>query len=259
MSRAAYLTGIAAALALAAGALGAAETGAPDANWTYPVWLSPVLDLESIDKIDARLARPLEAFARIGVAREDVKGARVEVRNCLNLRELAAEGYRPDAGEDAYMLGIQKTTCDALRMLKAAKPARLSYVRLFVLNGAALNHLPARIDPSIACRADGRLPGGDLSLMSWREFQGGVEVASGRPGPLAITLRDDGEMTVRAGKAEVTFEILARGDLDGDGYEDLLMRVSRDVSRAAPGTAAVFMLTRDGPDGMLRVVDDRCR
>ena len=58
------------------------------------------------------------------------------------------------------------------------------------------------------------------------------------------------EVPTTAGNFQIRF--LAGGDFDGDGLDDVL--VKREILADHP-EAAVFVLSRDGPDAPLRVVE----
>ena len=70
------------------------------------------------------------------------------------------------------------------------------------------------------------------------------------PSALEITDERTLEVPITAGTLRIRF--LAGGDFDGDGLDDVL--VKRDVPSDHP-EAAVFILSRNGPDAPLRVVE----
>jgi hypothetical protein len=229
-----------------------------DAGFTYPVWLSPALEMGSLAEIESRLARQMDTDERIEVTRNGAAASRQPARNCNSMLTLAAQGYKPDAGVDNYLYVIQKTTCDAIVLLRQARPGRQSYVRTFTLSEVALRYLPARIDPSAACGGDGKPAAADLNTTSWRDYFANDGNGGGSRSRLNVAVRNQSEMTVKLPNAEITFELLARADLNDDGYEDLIVRVSRDLSATVTGAATVFVMARDTPDGLLRVLDERC-
>lgn len=248
---------LAAAIASALACGHAAAQQSPETP-AFPIWLAPALELKSQAEIDTRLNRAFEPEERIKLTRNAADKTGQEPRNCASLSTLAADGYRPQAGVETYLYYILKTTCDAVGLVRAMRPSKQSYVNNLVLNEAALRVLPARIDLSVACGTDGRLPGAEFSAMSWHDYSSSQNGGVAALGKLDVAVRNNFEITVKSAISETTFEILARGDLDFDGVEDLLVRVSRDLSGSAPGAAAIFMLTRDTPDGVLRLLDDRC-
>ena len=256
MKRRLLVAALALGMALGEATVAVAQGRDESASVPYPIWLSPSLDIKSFSEIEARLDRPLDSDERVEVTRNGVASSRQPARTCNQMLSLAAQGYKPDAGVDSYLYAIQKTTCEAVTMLRRVQPAKDSLVRTFVMSEIALRFLPARIDPSVTCGSDGRWPGGDLTSTPWRDYYG-FEGVGGRGRPV-VTVRNQSEMQVKTAAAEMTFELLARGDFNGDGYEDLIVRASRDLSGASPGVANVFVMTREVPDAILRLVDDRC-
>jgi hypothetical protein len=95
-------------------------------------------------------------------------------------------------------------------------------LRDFVLDGAAIELLPEDLW-SISADAD----------------------------PSALEIDDERTLEVRTAEGTRQIRFLAGGDFDGDGLDDVL--VKREVLSDHP-EAAVFVLSRDGPDAPLRVV-----
>jgi len=49
--------------------------------------------------------------------------------------------------------------------------------------------------------------------------------------------------------------VLARGDVTGDGIEDMLLLSNGGATEGTYGDSRLYLLTRDGPDAVLRAVD----
>ena len=91
---------VSAALALILSGATRSEAGEP-----YPIWWSPALEVESIDKVEERLARPLWED---GEGIEVFKGGRdtaprAVMNTCHSMLALRAQGYEPP-GYRPYML-----------------------------------------------------------------------------------------------------------------------------------------------------------
>jgi hypothetical protein len=149
-------------------------------------------------------------------------GEMVEVpaKSCQTLKKMLKRGYRLTAGHRFHVSVI--ADCRALELLRDAQAAKASHLRDFVLDMAAADLLPY-----------------DLWTVSADAESSGLKITDER------TL----EVPITAGTLRMRF--LAGGDFNGDGLDDVL--VKREVLADHP-EAAVFVLSRDGPDGPLRVV-----
>ena len=82
-------------LAAAALALGCAGAGRAAEEGPYPIWWSPLLELESLDRIDARLDRETWPGANDFMVYKEVGGERVGaiMDTCAKTIELSDAGY----------------------------------------------------------------------------------------------------------------------------------------------------------------------
>ena len=150
-------------------------------------------------------------------------GEMVEVpaKSCRTLKKMLKRGYRLTADYRPHVSVI--ADCRALELLQIAQSAQASHLRDFVLDGAAIELLPQ-----------------DLWSISADADPSALEIADER------TL----EVPITAGTRQIRF--LAGGDFNGDGLDDVL--VKRETLAGHP-EAAVFVLSRNGPDDPLRVVE----
>ncbi len=114
-----------------AGPVLAAEDG------LYPVWWSGELELESLDQVDQRLRRNLWPDIPEGLKLYKKQGdghVTAQARNCESLIRLSEEGYYGGGSPDIYVQYYQLSVCQAVALLGQAKPARVSYLRVFVPN-----------------------------------------------------------------------------------------------------------------------------
>ena len=250
---------------------------------SYPVKLNPRLGLASVDDaaIEVRLDQPIPASeamlppAEYVKFRDDwrtIKGPydelvvdRVKPTSCTQLIALVDAGYVP-WNEPVYL-----DDCTALRLLRRARPARESYVRDFVMSAEAVDFLPAMLDTSDL--ADRRCQAyiANRRGVPWSVFDKIVKVHVIHDSALTVWTEyrdgrfenDDGSYIIAGGWTHV--DIMAWGDLNGDGVENLLIVASSNPVTWRPTLGnysihgatygKVFVLTRDAPGAVLRVID----
>jgi hypothetical protein len=115
----------------------------------YPVWWSPVLELDSLDHVEQRLDRRLWKDDDLGLEMKvHVDGRRLSAyaNSCRMLEKLLAEGFYAATGQGYKSQLWHIAKCSAIELLGQAKPARTSFVRDFVLNADVLYSMPAPPD-----------------------------------------------------------------------------------------------------------------
>jgi hypothetical protein len=230
-------------LATSLSAAAAAEDG------PFPVWWSPILELDSLDAIDARLARELWEGDSEGLPLIKSDGDTLtEVRavNCVELERLAEEGYEGRGSHGYWLRQYQQAVCGAIALLKQAAPARESFLRDFRLDEDAIHVLPAMVDISPSCD------------MFCRQ-----RVANERRIPLSVfepvfrvTVTSDEEIEIRTVGFETDLTILARGDFNADGLDDMLVLASGGATEGTGAWADIFLLTREATGAVLTVLEE---
>ena len=214
----------------------------------YPVWWSPVLELESLDAVDARLERSFRPDDPKGVPLIRSEGdtfAEIWAANCIELETLIEQGYESVGGPGHWLKQYQQSLCYVIEMLKTALPAKQSFLQDFELDVETVNYLPAMVYLSPSCD------------MLCREA-----VANDRRIPLQrfhdtllVRILNDTEMIFWAIDWRVRLLILARADFNRDGLEDMLVLSSGGSITGTGAWADIFLLTRYGPHKVLHVVD----
>ncbi len=233
---------------LVAGLLSVAPPSRAAEQGPYPIWWSPSLELESLDKIDQRLARdiyPGEEGFRVHVGLGG-KRRTVLANDCAELRALERESGGAVTSPDISLEFIFEENCLALETLKRARPADRSHVRDFALNAAALAYLPAMVTPGASCDWMCRLYVANERRIPLTEFVTGL---------LRATLKNDHEFEIETDLDTTRVEILARADFNFDGLEDLLVHVFSKAKEGGWGARELFVMTREAPDAVLRVMD----
>jgi hypothetical protein len=233
-------------LASAAPAPAAAEEfeGGPP----HPVWWSPMLELDSLEAIDARLARhiwpgddeglPLAKWD--GEIREEASAV-----NCIELERLVAAGFSGISSNDFGLQLLNQALCRGIEALGRAQPAETSYLRDFVLDEEAIHLLPAMAKISPSC-----------------DYQCRQRVANERRIPLSrfepviqVIVKSEEQIRIRTIDWVSIVTILGRGDFNGDGVDDLLVLINGGSMSGTWGGAELYLLSRDAPSAILFVVE----
>ena len=217
------------------------------AEEAYPVWWSPKLELDSLDQVEARLHRDLWSGDSEGmnpVVGGSPDGQQAQARNCAALIELSEAGYQGPGNPENKVRLLNLAYCRAIALLGRAKPARISHLRDFVMNKAALDYLPALVNLYPSCEFICYAVEANERGNSFTKFET----------PLAVDVESDEEMTVWTGAWMAILTVLARGDVTGDGIDDLLLLSNGGATEGTYGASLLFLLTRDGPDAVLRVI-----
>ncbi len=240
---------IALACTLALGLSGASAEDGP-----YPVWWSPVLELDSLDHIDARLEREIWPGDAEGLPLAKTEGEtrkEVSASNCLELERWVREGYH-GIGSNGFALQLyNQALCRSIEMMRRAEPAERSFLHDFRLDEDSIHVLPALVNVGPPCELWCRQSLANHRRISLSRFEPVTGVA----------VKSDEEIKVWTIEWVAILTILARGDFNGDGLDDLLMLANTGGTVGTWGGADTFVLTRDAPGAVLTVQaqgSDRC-
>lgn len=231
-------------LALATPAL-AEDTGAEP---PIPVWWSPVLELDSLEAIDARLARALwsgndEGMPLIKVEEGNVTEA--SAANCIELKSLVKDGFHGAGSNGRAVVQYHLSVCRAMELLQRATPARQSFIRNFAFDLTTVDILPAMVDLSPSC-----------------DFICREVVANERRIPLSrfhdirlVQIISETEMVYWSEDRKIRLLVLAQADLSADGVEDLLLLSSGGSISGTGSWAELFLISRSEPDQVLWIMN----
>ena len=212
----------------------------------YPVWWSPVLELDSIEAIDARLARALWLEYDDGMPLIKIEGDEredVSADNCIELRKFDEQGYFGAGSHDQWVQQYLLAHCRAIEWMRRARPAKRSFLRDFVLDEEAIHVLPALVDISPSCDYRCRQLVADERRIPLSQFE-----------PVfRVTVTSTEEIEIRTLGAETDLSILARGDFNDDGLDDLLLLASSGATEGTWGGAEIYLLSRGTPGAVLGV------
>ena len=194
------------------------------------------------------------------------------VDTCNMRRGLFEEGYFAEAPQqysEVYLWAM----CDALEKLATVRPAQQSFVRNFVFDRNAMDLLPGIVGGAESCSFLCRLKRDNEKGITWTQLEDSLfkrytrEDSSAQVSSVVRSIRvkdnktatimienvqeipiDDEKTTVWSYSVDrSSLEILAYGDFNQDGVEDMLMR--------RQGARNIYVLTRDTPGGVFYVLN----
>lgn len=216
----------------------------------YPIWWSPVLELESLEKIDERLERKFWAHGDgIPVVKGDWPGdTEAFIDSCASYDRLTNEGYYASNNLNDKVLMFNSSFCHALDMLANAKLSLISYVGDITLSPGIVDYLPAMVESGKSCDMQCRLVDANVRCVPWSKF--GVSRLDASKFK-SIDVLNQYKMDVTTDTTSVTLEIMARADFNDDGTEDILLWINETALGGTWGSTNVIALTRDTADGVL--------
>ena len=264
----------------------------------YPVWWSPELGFESLELIDVEFHRKFPRGQQFHLEKHDRKatktdilrdearpelGYRLSFKNmnveerwieyCDSLIEWTGKGFDVDR-ESRYwvhilsMRAIYSPRCYALLALKQAGPAKASYLRDFVFGQDVMTYIPSMIAMGWDCGSLHSFLKENREGVSWLDYF--AELYKKYDYRHVITVLDENTVYVdllyrensdhpESVTGTIKLTIYGRGDFNGDGLDDLLIKWDR-VPRLRYGdptviTSVLYVATRSKSDDVLRVVD----
>ncbi len=215
----------------------------------YPIWWSPVLELDSIEGIDARLERhiwpgddeglPLAKWD--GEIREDASAV-----NCIELERLVAAGFEGIGSNGFGLQLLNQALCRGIEGMRRAQPAETSYLRDFVLDEEAIHLLPAMVTAIGSC---------DFLCRQWVANERRIPLSRFEP-VIKVTVTSDEEVRIRTIDWVSIVTMLGRGDFNGDGLDDLLVLANSGSMSGTWSGAELYLLSRDAADAVLFVAEE---
>jgi len=226
----------------------AATPPAPPSAATAPeptkVSWSSELKLPSLAGIDAALAEPLRDSWEVILHDKSVR----PVKTCKDVLAVAKVEFDlpPDHSSDSdwNSLVSQSIRCFALDALKSAKPASASYLRWFTFNRAGIGKLPAGFSLAILEDEAKQIAKAEKACKPWGKYDPQLKVK--------VDGTNDGAVDANGWAGRVT--LYARGDLDGDGNEDLMLYRYGQVEGGGATDETVFIVTQTSAKGCPRII-----
>ncbi len=208
----------------------------------YPVQYSPRLNLSSATEIDQSLK---SAFTE-GIAHP------AGVDNCGQLLDKCGSFSQGDCGGQSSSASdrdvqAQKSTtvsCLILWEMRHATPSTTSHVAKLKWDEHILPLLPPQLAINVSDESLGKAKLAATRGEGWPDFD--KSVTASNDGPDQIVVQGDGfvERVILWG----------RGDLNGDGIQDLLVQSLDTLAGGSYRNTRLFILTRKTPGGKLTVV-----
>ena len=208
-------------------------------------------ELEFLDGVSIAELRPTEArrFLDIplrlgaelpeGLELEDASGAFRRVRTCREYREATEAGYHPYSTFAIKMAAFFQTALGILAALEACRPSAKSYIDDPRIGLCDIHLVPASCLPIVGEAGDGSALGNDtIAQLVERGFA-------------KITSTGSYHVEVELGGVRYSLREMLRADLNGDGFEDILVSA---YARAVGGTlglgVAPWPMTRLSSDAL---------
>jgi hypothetical protein len=157
----------------------------------------------------------------------------VELNSCASLFQYENEQLEPVQSFEYSALKSIEVACAALRLASTMQPSNHSYIRGFHFEKGAVEKLPNQLAMVISSAERKRLDA-DPNIKIWADVELVISVASEAADIFSVKV-PGGSHTLR---------VLARGDTNGDGLEDLLLRDDQSVDEGSYSASKLYVLTK---------------
>ena len=222
-----------------------ASPASPKSAVGADIWLSPDLGLSGNKSINAALSEPLEDNYTITLGTAPHQTTAI-LHNCKDYLHVEKSSYDAGPAVVSNVLHYEGARCDALDLLRSARPALHPAFYDFSFKHILSKDLPA-----------------SLALLVNEEQQQLAERIDRRGGSIvdlekvALHPRGPYEAELVATDWTATLTVLARADFLGDGNEELLIRRNVAAIGGTLRSTTVFLLARSLPAARLRIVTTR--
>lgn len=166
--------------------------------------------------------------------------------SCSDYLEVADRRVSTAYGGTTWMIfQARALDCRAAMLTLAAQPAAISHLRALAFDEDLPDHLPWQV-AMIFSGTEAERIGAERPDATWRQalFEPLTDVSS--CGPHCGSYGDPG--------GDQAVRLVARGDFDGDGIEDILLSSSNSVRGGSYQASRMFLLTRRQPDGRIELI-----
>jgi hypothetical protein len=217
------------------GAIGSPQHPTREVQWTTSLQLKNQAD------VDHRLTKPFDEPIFV-----EKNGQKATVASCSTYLEYTREGFVAGSDQALRHLGSVGVDCLAVEALKGAVPARRSYLGGFRLDNHALRYLPPSLGLAVSQEDLAKVSSAESKGISWQEYDRNLKVDSVSTD--RATVEDETVVT--------RLQTYATGDFNGDGIEDLLLRVDSYSKQGSYSNCRLLLLTRTSKAGLLRLIKE---
>jgi hypothetical protein len=166
-------------------------------------------------------------------------GERRWARDCRGLIALP-KGFEPvEPTDNDYRIFVaRRARCRLIERLITARPAQTDHIGALPMDDSLLDRLPASLIPTPSLDEAATLQRAAARGASWRKRDRGIKVVK----------KAADEITIESPETRATITWLARGDLDGDGLEDVVLERSGGGQEGTWSSTEFFLLTRRVPN-----------
>ena len=166
----------------------------------------------------------------------------VRVRTWREFDHYSQEGYIPCDMTDLRMSQWFIQGRGFVPFLEQAQPSKVSYVHDLPMDRRLLNILPIELGPLVSNEEDELAQKATAEGKTWLGFYPKTRIRK----------RTKTMLHVQAAGFDVRLSVMAYGDYNGDGVEDVLLCVGHQATRGTLGYSFLAVLTRQGTNQVLR-------
>ena len=233
------MSALALALALAAACLAGPPTASSSVVVESRLWWSSSLGLRAIADVGKALSAPLPDEFPVRV-----NGGEASIRTCRDFLGIATKSFDTENDADWNALWYQGMRCLALDWLGKAKAATKTFIGELDWSKIELSDLPPNLGLPISPEETRSVKKAGAACRSLQDVEAGARIAR----------RKGDEIAVRGAGWSGTIALLGRGDFDGDGVEDLMVKRTGGVRRGTAVESSLFLLTKTPDRDCLHVV-----
>lgn len=204
--------------------------------------------LESTADIKKALSAPWYSPFHVHPTASHGQNQSLVLASCTEYLTSSSE-LRPDQPASWMPFMITAKTCQAARLILSAKPSKRSYVRKLAFQSQLPDVFPAGVALAISPSAVEQRERAIAMNARWSDVARHIsyEPCKTLSEKVCGIYHDNSGGTQR-------ITLVARGDFNGDGVEDLLVSSRDSVSNGSYATYRMFVLTRLNPHGKIKMI-----